>query len=96
MADPQMAIWYPLNWPLPWLVTGNDAASVVAYEAYMAFHFFLLATSVWLLGRLVIGSRFGALVAALTFAYSGLLTAYPIQQIPSFERPSGCPCCSSA
>lgn len=82
MADPQMAIWYPLNWPLPWLITSNDAASVVAYEAYMAFHFFLLATSVWLLGRLVIGSRFGALVAALTFAYSGLLTAYPIQQIP--------------
>jgi hypothetical protein len=48
----------------------------------MAFHFFLLATSVWLLGRLAIGSRFGALVTALTFAYSGLLTAYPIQQIP--------------
>src|SRR3954447_18778630 len=82
MADPQMAIWYPLNWPLPWLVTGNDAASVVAYESYMAFHFFLLATSVWLLARLVIGSRYGALVAALTFAYSGLLTAYPIQQMP--------------
>jgi len=82
LADPQMAIWYPLNWVLPWLVTDNGAASVVAYEAFMAFHFVLTAVAVWLLARKVIGSRFGALVAALTFAYSGLLTAYPIQQMP--------------
>src|SRR5690349_5388796 len=24
MADPQAALWYPLNWVLPWLVTGHD------------------------------------------------------------------------
>lgn len=82
LADPQMAIWYPLNWVLPWLVTDNERGSLVAYEAFMAFHFFLTAVAMWLLARRVIGSRFGALVAALTFAYSGLLTAYPIQQMP--------------
>src|SRR5262249_29213020 len=82
MAAPPRALWYPLTCAPHRPAFRTDAASVVTYEASMAFHFFLLATSVWVLGRLVIGSRFGALVAALTFAYSGLLTAYPIQQIP--------------
>ena len=82
LADPQSAIWYPLNWILPWLVTGHDGASVVAFEAFTVFHLFLAATFAYLLARHVIGSRFGALVAALTFTYSGLMTAYPIQQVP--------------
>src|SRR3954469_21937586 len=34
LADPQSAIWYPLNWVLPWLVTDHDGASVVALEAF--------------------------------------------------------------
>ncbi|HEY7063956.1 MAG TPA: hypothetical protein VII06_20930 [Chloroflexota bacterium] len=82
LADPQSAIWYPLNWVLPWLVTGVDSGSLVALEAHTVFHLFLAATFMYLLARHVIGSRFGAIVAALTFAYSGLMTAYPIQQVP--------------
>ncbi|HLH20955.1 MAG TPA: YfhO family protein [Chloroflexota bacterium] len=82
LADPQSAIWYPLNWVLPWLVTGHDGASLVRFEAFTVFHLFLAATFMYLLARRVIGSRFGALVAALVFAYSGLMTAYPIQQVP--------------
>ncbi|HZU05035.1 MAG TPA: YfhO family protein [Chloroflexota bacterium] len=82
LADPQTAFWYPLNWVLPWLVVGHDAASVVAFEAHTIFHFFLAALFTYLLGRQAIGSRLGALVAALTFSYSGLMTAYPVQQVP--------------
>jgi hypothetical protein len=82
LADPQAAIWYPLNWILPWLVKGHDGASLVAFEAFTVFHLFLAASFMYLLARRVIGSRFGALVAALTFTYSGLMTAYPIQQVP--------------
>ena len=82
LADPQSAIWYPLNWVLPWLVTDHDGASLVALEAFTVFHLFLAATFMYLLARQVIGSRFGALIAALVFTYSGLMTAYPIQQVP--------------
>ncbi|HZR97827.1 MAG TPA: YfhO family protein [Chloroflexota bacterium] len=82
LADPQSAIWYPFNWVLPWLVTSHDGASLVAFEAFTVFHLFFAATFMYLPARQVIGSRFGALVAALTFAYSGLMTAYPIQQVP--------------
>jgi hypothetical protein len=82
LADPQSAVWYPLNWALPWLVRGHDGASLVAFEAFTVFHLFLAAAFLYLLARHVIGSRFGALVAALTFTYSGLMTAYPIQQVP--------------
>lgn len=82
LADPQSAVWYPLNWIVPWLVRGNDPASLVAYELHTVYHLFLAALFMYLLGRQVIGSRLGALVAALTFAYSGLMTAYPIQQVP--------------
>jgi hypothetical protein len=82
LADPQSAIWYPLNWVLPSLVANHEAPSLVAFEAHTIFHLFLAATFLYLLARHVIGSRFGALVAALTFTYSGLMTAYPIQQVP--------------
>jgi hypothetical protein len=82
LADPQTAVWYPLNWVLPWLVHGNDGQSLVAYEAHTVFHYFLISVSMYLLARHTIGSRLGALVAALTFAYSGLMTSYPMQQVP--------------
>ena len=82
LADPQSAIWYPFNWVLPWLVTGTDAASLVALEAHTVAHLFFAALFMYLLARHVVGSRLGSLVAALTFAYSGLLAAYPIQQVP--------------
>jgi hypothetical protein len=82
MADPQMAIWYPPNWVLPWLVRDIGAGSLVALEAHTVLQLGLLAITTYLLGRAVIGSRLGALVAALVFAFSGLLTSYPVQQVP--------------
>jgi hypothetical protein len=82
LADPQSALWYPLNWLLPWLVTDHSGASVVLLEAHTVAHLFLAALFMYVLARHVLRSRFGALVAALVFAYSGLLTAYPIQQVP--------------
>ena len=82
MADPQMAIWYPLNWVLPWLVRDIDAGSLVALEAHTVLQLGLLAVATYLLARAVIGSRLGALVAALVFAFSGLMTSYPVQQVP--------------
>jgi hypothetical protein len=82
LADPQAAIWYPLNWVLPWLVTGHDGQSLVALEAHTAWHLCLAGLSMYALARHVIGSRLGSLVAALTFSYSGLMVSYPIQQVP--------------
>jgi hypothetical protein len=82
LADPQTAAWYPLNWILPWLVHGNDSRSLVAFEAHTVFHYFLIGLFMYLLARHTIGSRLGALVAAITFAFSGLMTSYPMQQVP--------------
>src|SRR5579875_3576305 len=49
MADPQMAIWYPLNWVLPWLVRDIGASSLVALEAHTVLQLGLLALALAIL-----------------------------------------------
>lgn len=59
-----------------------DAESVLAFERLVPLHLALASAGAYLLGRVWTGARTGGLVVALTFAYSGALQSYPVQQLP--------------
>jgi hypothetical protein len=70
LANIQTAVLYPLNLPLIWL----SAPKMVAYS--IVIHIFLGGLFAYLYARLSLGlSPFGALVAAIVFAFSGFLGA---------------------
>ncbi|MBI4213912.1 MAG: YfhO family protein [Chloroflexi bacterium] len=82
LADPQAALLYPPTWWTLAGVNGFDGDSFLALERQIPLHFSLLGAFSYFLGRVLIGSRFGALLMALTFTYSGFITTYPVQQLP--------------
>ncbi len=68
LANPQAGVLYPLNWPLIWL----SAPKMVAWS--VVIHVFGAAVFTYLYARLSLGlGRFGAVVAAIVFAFSGFL-----------------------
>lgn len=82
LADPQLALAYPPTW---WALTGifgHDGESFLAFERLIPLHFGMAGVFTYALSRVLFGSRFGALLAAIVFAYCGFLTTYPIQQLP--------------
>ncbi|MBI4213744.1 MAG: hypothetical protein HY534_05475, partial [Chloroflexi bacterium] len=82
LAHPQAGALYPLN-PLTFAaMRGWGADSFLALEQQIPLHIALAAVFTYALGRVLIGSRVGSVVAAITFAYSGFLTSYPIPQLP--------------
>ncbi len=82
LADPQTALLYPPTWLFLPRLRGPDATSFQVFESQIPLHFAIAALAAYALGRYLLRSRFGALVLALTFAYSGFLTSYPAQQLP--------------
>ena len=60
MADPQLGAWYPLNWPF--FLLGITPRAI---EGQLALHAFIAALGAWLLARDLIGSRAGAVFAAV-------------------------------
>lgn len=82
LADPQGALLYPPTWWTLSNVHGYDGDSFVALERLIPLHFSLCGLFMYVLGRVLLGSRLGALIAALVFTYSGFLTTYPVQQLP--------------
>jgi hypothetical protein len=81
-AHPQAAVLYPLNWLVLPGLRGLDAGSLLALERSFPIHLALAGVGTYALARVLIGSRTGSMIAALTFAYSGFLTSYPLQQLP--------------
>lgn len=82
LADPQTALFYPPTW---WALSGIDGPngpSLVALERLVPLHLSLAAVSMYLLGRVLLGSRLAAVVAAIVFVHSGFLTSYPVEQLP--------------
>jgi hypothetical protein len=67
LADPQLGAWYPLNWPF--FLLGITPRAI---EAQLAMHALIAALGAYLLARELFGSRTGAVLAALFFAFSGL------------------------
>lgn len=82
LAHPQAGVFYPPNWLIFPALQGLDAASLLALERTLPLHIAIASLGAYALGRVLIGSRTGALVAALIFGYSGFLTSYPLQQVP--------------
>ncbi len=82
LADPQSALLYPPTWWTLSAITGHDGDSLVALERQIPLHFAMGGIFMYALGRVLFGSRLGAMIAALTFAYCGFLTTYPVQQLP--------------
>jgi hypothetical protein len=67
LADTQLGAWYPLNWPF--FLMGITPRAI---EAQLALHALIAAIGAYLLARGLFGSRTGAVLAAIFFAFSGL------------------------
>ncbi len=68
LANPQVAVFYPFNWPFLLLAPGLSLA------ATMAFHFVLAGFFMCLFCRSAIGmSRSGAWLAGVAFAFGGFM-----------------------
>lgn len=79
LGDVQFAALYPIGALLAsWAGAGMP---FVALEQQVLLHFSLAGVFTYLLGRRLLSSRAGALIAALVFAYGGYLTSFPVQQM---------------
>lgn len=83
-ADVQSAVFYPPSL-LTLLLSGPWGFSLFALELEAIAHFWLAAVFMYLFIRHVTNSRAAAVVAALTFTFSGYLTGYPSQQLAVLE-----------
>ncbi|MCB0155459.1 MAG: hypothetical protein KDF65_11745, partial [Anaerolineae bacterium] len=83
-ADVQSAVFYPFSL-LTILLSAPWGFSLFALELEAIAHFWLAATFMYLFVRRITASRAAALIAALTFTFSGYLTGYPSQQLAVLE-----------
>jgi len=93
LADVQSAIFYPpsLLWTLAVVALRGENFSLLELEIEAIFHFILAGAFMYLFARELLGSRVGAVVAALTFAFGGYLTSYPPQQLAILETATWLP-----
>ncbi|MDM8527280.1 YfhO family protein [Anaerolineales bacterium HSG24] len=83
-ADVQSAVFYPPSL-LTILLSAPWGFSLFALELEAIAHFWLAATFMYLFIRQITHNRHAALIAALTFTFSGYLTGYPSQQLAVLE-----------
>jgi hypothetical protein len=83
-GDIQSAVFYPLSL-LTLLLSGPWGFSLFALEVEAVVHFWLAGVFTYLFVRRLTGHRGAALLAAITFAFGGYLTSYPIQQLAVLE-----------
>ena len=69
LSNPQVALFYPLNWPLLLL------PARFALSWHVLIHLVVAGLGMYLLVQHLSGSKAGALLAALTFAFSGFISA---------------------
>ncbi len=69
LSNPQVALFYPPTWLAILLPVG------AGISFYVALHIWLAGFGMYLFARDQSGSRLGALLAGLTFAFSGFMTA---------------------
>jgi hypothetical protein len=71
LANSQVGFFYPLNWPVWWLLPVPYAVS-----ASILLHLFIAGVGAYLAGRRTLGlGKWGGLVTAVIFALGGYLTA---------------------
>ena len=83
-ADIQTAVFYPIAMANA-ILFGRHGFPFFALEGEIVFHTLLAGVFTYLLARVLISSRLGSLLAAVTFALSGFITSYPAQQLPLLE-----------
>ncbi len=83
-ADVQSAVFYPPSL-LTLLLSAPWGFSLFALQLEAIAHFWLAATFMYLFIRELTQNRSAALIAALTFTFSGYLTGYPSQQLAVLE-----------
>jgi hypothetical protein len=88
-ADIQTAVVYPLAALNEWL--GGRGFSFLQLEWEAIVHFGLAGAFAFLLVRLLTRSTLAGLLGGVTFAFSGLLTSYPSQQLPVLESTTWLP-----
>ena len=79
LGDVQFASLYPIG--VAFALWGGAGMSPLVLEQQVLAHFALAGVFTYLLGRRLLRTRTGAIVASLTFAYGGYLTSFPVQQI---------------
>jgi hypothetical protein len=84
LADIQSAVFYPLSL-LTMLLSAPWSIPIYALELEAIGHVFLAALFTYLFALRLLKAHFPALVAAVTFAFGGYLTSYPIQQLAILE-----------
>ncbi|MBE7471571.1 MAG: hypothetical protein DPW09_06265 [Anaerolineae bacterium] len=83
-ADAQAAVFYPPSL-LTLLLSAPWGFSAFALELEAIAHFWLAAAFMYLFIRQLTSNRAAAVIAALTFTFSGYLTGYPSQQLAVLE-----------
>lgn len=83
-ADVQAAVFYPPSL-LTLLLSAPWGFSAFALEIEAIAHLWLAAVFMYLFVREITASRAAAVIAALTFTFSGYLTGYPSQQLAVLE-----------
>src|SRR2546429_8568448 len=71
LSDPQVAAWYPLNWPF--FLAGITPKSM---QWELALHALLACIGTWLLARLLLRDELSAVVAAIAYGFSGFFAAH--------------------
>ncbi len=92
LADIQSGVLYPPNLVMLLLAawTRGDLPLRALY-GQVALHLFLAGAFTYLLARRRLGDRWGALLAALTFALGGYLTSYPPLQLAILQTDAWLP-----
>jgi hypothetical protein len=84
LADIQSAIFYPPSL-LTILLSAPWGFPLYALELEAVAHVFLGGLFTYLFARRLLKETFPSLVAALTFAFGGYVTSYPVQQLAILE-----------
>jgi hypothetical protein len=71
LADPQVAAWYPLNWPF--FLTGVTPRAI---QAELVLHALIVFTGAFLLFRRLVPNQAAALAGALFYAFSGFFAEH--------------------
>ncbi len=71
LSDPQVAVWYPLDWPFFLL---GVTPKTMQWE--FALHALLACMGAWLLARLLLCDELAAGVAAITYGFSGFFAGH--------------------
>ncbi len=76
----QQAVFYPVNIVWCWLFGNSSGISLLALDWLVTFHFVLASIGMYFLARELGVSKNGSVIAALVYAYSGVLIIRSISQ----------------